>query len=212
MHIIFHDWGKNYFCFSSKLLAIFRTLDARIILSIQRSIYSAFWALPIIMVFVHEISCLIVVFILIVSASWNLKKGQWDGPHRIRWFPCVRHPVAQGQLSLHCAIIGCFHSGELHDSDDCDQPVRVHGLWQSRCIPQVESVRQSCQDSCQSTFTDMQGSWSWLSGAEGGEQAFGRHGRPVAMAGGCSARATSCFWDIPFICCKNKLGIGISLD
>ena len=53
---------------------------------------------------------------------------------------------------------------------------------------------------------------SWLSGAEGGEQAFGRHGRPVAIAGWCSARATSCFWDIPFICCKNKLGIGISLD
>ena len=71
---------------------------------------------------------------------------------------------------------------------------------------------QICQDSCQSTFTDVQGSRSWLSGAEGGEQAFGRHGRPVAMAGGCSARATSCFWDIPFICCKNKLGIGISLD
>ena len=130
----------------------------------------------------------------------------------ISLFLCVRHPVTQGQLSLHCAIIGCFHSGELNDSDDCDQPVRVHGLWQSLCIPQVESVRQSCQDSCQSTFTDMQGSWFWLSGAEGGEQAFGRHGRPVAIAGWCSARATSCFWDIPFICCKNKLGIGISLD
>ena len=98
MHIIFDDWGKNYFCFSSDLLVIFRTLDARIILPIQRSIYSAFWALPTIMVFVHEISCLIVVFILILSASWNLKKGQWDGPHLIRWFPSVRHPVAQGQL------------------------------------------------------------------------------------------------------------------
>ena len=97
------------------------------------------------MVFVHEISCLIVVFILIVSASWNLKKGQWDGPHSIRWFLCVRRPVTQGQLSLHCAIISCFHSGELHDSDDCDQPVRVHGLWQSRCIPQVESVRQAAK-------------------------------------------------------------------
>ena len=29
---------------------------------------------------------------------------------------------------------------------------------------------------------------------------------------GTSDHATWCFWDIPFICCKNKLGIGISLD
>ena len=92
------------------------------------------------------------------------------------------HIVAQGKLSLHCAINGCFHSGELHDSNDCDQPVRVHGLWQSRCIPQVESVRQSCQVSCKLTFTYMQGSWSWISGAEGGEQTFGRHGRQVWCA------------------------------
>ena len=125
---------------------------------------------------------LIVVFILIVSASWNRKKGQWDEPHSISWFPCVRHPVAQEKLSLHCAIIGCFHSGELHDSDDCDQPVRVHGLSQSLCIPQVESVHQSCQDSCQSTFTYMQGlvigSWGWGAGFRTPWQA-GRHGRRI---------------------------------
>ena len=117
MHIIFHDWGKNHFCFSPDLLVIFWMLDYRIILPLQRSIYSAFWTLPIIKYFVRWLSCLIVVYIITVLASWNLKKGQWDGQ--------LLKP--QEQLALHCAIIGCFHSGASHDSVNCDQPLRVHG-------------------------------------------------------------------------------------
>ena len=35
------------------------------------------------------------------------------------------------------------------------------------------------QDSCRSTFTGVQSSCSWLSGAQGGDQAFGRHGGRV---------------------------------
>ena len=139
----------------------------------------------------------------------------------VRW--TTPYPlVSMDSFSLHCAIyvaiIVCFHSGELHDSDDCDQPVRVHGLWQSLCVPQVISVLQSCQDSCQSIFTDVQGSRSWLSGAEGGEQKFGPHGRRVWccwVCTWCSAPATMLHGVSGIshlFAVKTKLGTGISLD
>ena len=64
----------------------------------------------------------------------------------------------------------------------------------------------------------VQFNWRWFSGAQarGGEQAFGCRGwRRVwccTMGDRCSAPAAWYPWHIPFICCKQKVGIGISLN
>ena len=64
----------------------------------------------------------------------------------------------------------------------------------------------------------VQFNWRWFSGAQarGGEQAFGCRGwRRVwccTMGDRCSAPAAWHPWHIPFICCKQKVGIGISLN
>ena len=93
--------------------------------------------------------------------SWNLRDSEMDHILSVG-FHAWDTLLLKASFSLHCAIIGCLHSVELHDSDNCDQPIRKHGLWQSWCIPQVESVSQSCQDSYQLIFTNVQGSLSWL--------------------------------------------------
>ena len=63
------------------------------------------------------------------------------------------------------------------------------------------------QDSCPSTFIGVQSSCTWLSGAQGGDQAFGRHVRR-----GCSAPAPCVYGISQLSAVKKKVGIGISLD
>ena len=65
------------------------------------------------------------------------------------------------------------------------------------------------QDSCRSTFTGVQSSCSWLSGAQGGDQAFGRHG---CVRRGCSAPAPCVYGISQLSAVKKEVGIGISLD
>ena len=208
MHIIFHDWGKNYFCFSSDLLVVFRMLDAPIILPLQHSIilpselYPWYVFCPLTLL----LSCRLHPHCFsFLESRKKRKKRESEMDHKLSvgfhaWCESLWDTkLLKDSFSLHCAIIGSFHSGELHD---CDQPVRVHGLWQSLCVPEVAFVRQNCQD-CQSTFTYH---CARQPGAEGREQAFRCHGRQVWccwVCAWCLAPGTCCFWDIPFICCKS---------
>ena len=129
-----------------------------------------------------QFSCLIVVYILIILASWNLKKGQWDGPHLIRWFPSVRHPVAQGQL---CFAL-CYYwllpfwwspwLRRLWLACLCVWAVRVAVCSKSRGTSKQPRFMSIDIHLCARQPVLVIGSWGWRAGVRTPWQA-GRHGR-----------------------------------
>ena len=148
-------------------------------------------------------------------SSWNLKKGQWDRPHLIRWFPCVRHSVAQGQLFLALCYLCSYYCllplwwtpwlRRLWPAGSCAWAMTVAVCSTSRIgpskLPRFMSIDIHW---CARQQVLIIGSWGWRAEIwttwQAGLVLLGLH-----LMFGTSDHATWCFWDIPFICCKNKI-------